>query len=226
MSPIKKEADSINVQELKNGDGASSTEFKQTDLADGEKVTYKEADELLKFMEQYEPTSKELTPEESKHLDKKNFSITLLLVTLVTLILFMDKATIGYTTILGIYKDTDLTKKGFNNLNSIFYAGYLIAQWPCHILMQKFPIGKYLSISIFLWAVILGGTAACKNYSQLMACRFLLGATESVVTPACEITLGMFLDTEQREVAQPNLLDGYCNCTFNFIICCLWIITC
>lgn len=203
MSPIKKEADSINVQELKNGDGASSTEFKQTDLADGEKVTYKEADELLKFMEQYEPTSKELTPEESKHLDKKNFSITLLLVTLVTLILFMDKATIGYTTILGIYKDTDLTKKGFNNLNSIFYAGYLIAQWPCHILMQKFPIGKYLSISIFLWAVILGGTAACKNYSQLMACRFLLGATESVVTPACEITLGMFLDTEQREVAQP-----------------------
>lgn len=202
-SPGFKNENFVKVQDLKNGVAVTNIINTESDDARDQKVTYKEADELLKFMEQHEANAKELTPEESRNLDRKNFFMVSFLVTLVTLILFMDKATIGYTTILGIYKDTDLTKSGFNNLNSIFYAGYLIAQWPCHILMQKFPLGKYLAISIFLWAVILGGTAACKNYSQLMACRFLLGATESVVTPACEITLGMFLDTEQREVAQP-----------------------
>lgn len=101
-------------------------------------------------MEQYEPTSKELTPEESKHLDKKNFSITLLLVTLVTLILFMDKATIGYTTILGIYKDTNLTKKGFQQFKFNFYAGYLIAQWPCHILMQNSQLVNIYQFQSFM----------------------------------------------------------------------------
>ncbi|CCH42845.1 putative membrane protein [Wickerhamomyces ciferrii] len=167
------------------------------------KVSYKEADELLKFMEEHEPNYVELTEDEEKKVLRKNFTMVLFLVSLVTLILFMDKSTIGYTTILGIYKDTSLTKGGFNNLNSIFYVGYLVAQWPCHILMQKLPIGKYLAGSIFMWAIIIGGTAACKNYSQLMACRFLLGASEAVVTPACEMTLGMFLDTKQREIAQP-----------------------
>lgn len=171
---------------------------------DHKKVSsYKEADELFKFMEQHEPDFKPLNQHDSNKFDKKNFTYVLILVSIVTLILFMDKSTIGYTTILGIYDDTHITKSDFNNLNSIFYAGYLIAQWPCHILMQKLPIGKYLGVSIFLWALIIGLTAACKNYNQLMACRFFLGATESVVTPACEITLGMFLDTKQREIAQP-----------------------
>lgn len=167
------------------------------------KVDYRDADELLKFMEKYENEVEPLTAEEEKRFVRKNFFVVSLLTIIVTLILFMDKSTIGYTTILGIYDDTNLTKGGFNNLNSIFYAGYLIAQWPCHVLMQKLPLGKYLASNVFLWAVIVGLTAACKNYGGLMGCRFFLGAAEAVVVPACEITLGMFLTTEQREIAQP-----------------------
>lgn len=167
------------------------------------KVDYRDADEVLKFMEIHEGQVEPLTEQEEKHFRKKNFTIMSLLTITITLILFMDKSTIGYTTILGIYHDTDLTKSGFNNLNSIFYAGYLVAQWPCHVLMQKLPLGKYVASNVFLWAVIIGLTATCKTYSGLMACRFFLGAAEAVVVPACEITLGMFLTTEQREIAQP-----------------------
>lgn len=154
-------------------------------------------------MTKYEQGAEPLTQEGKADFVKKNFTIVTALTLVVTLILFMDKSTIGYTTILGIYADTGITKGDFNNLNSIFYAGYLIAQWPCHVLMQNLPLGKYLSANILLWAIIVGLTRACKNYSGLMACRFLLGATEAVVTPACEITLGMFLTAKQREVAQP-----------------------
>ncbi|CCH42826.1 putative membrane protein [Wickerhamomyces ciferrii] len=170
---------------------------------EGKKVTYKDADVVLKFLEANQDETRTLSIEESDQLDQKNFKIVIFLVSLVTLVLFMDKATIGYTVILGLYKDTGITKSQFNNLNSIFYIGYLIAQWPGHILLQKLPIGKYLSFTILTWAIIIFITSFAQNYNQLAILRFLLGASESVVTPACEITLGMFLDPKQREFAQP-----------------------
>lgn len=207
MSELKIENEDAEVvdkdDKLQNG---KYTEFEtSSDSIDKKekKIDVKDADELLKFMDKYESTVEPLTEEEEKKFVKKNFAAVSLLTILVTLILFMDKSTIGYTTILGIYTDTGISKGDFNNLNSIFYAGYLIAQWPCHILMQKLPLGKYLAGSIFSWAIIVGLTGICNNYGSLMACRFFLGATEAVVVPACEITLGMFLTTEQREIVQP-----------------------
>lgn len=206
-SPIyfmsSEEIDQIPEVEKKDKLVVSEVATQSSDNIEERKIDYKDADELLKFMDAYAEQVEPLSEEEERHLTRKNFTFVSFLTIIITLILFMDKSTIGYTTILGIYEDTDLTKAGFNNLNSIFYAGYLVAQWPCHVLMQKLPLGKYLASNVFLWAVVVGLTATCKTYSGLMACRFFLGAVEAVVVPACEITLGMFLTTEQREIAQP-----------------------
>ena len=38
-------------------------------------------------------------------------------------------------------------------LISIFYVGYLIAQYPTNVLMQRFPTGKYLAINFTLWGM-------------------------------------------------------------------------
>lgn len=170
---------------------------------DKNEIKERDADEVLHFIGQYDGQVEELTPQQDKKFRRKNFAFIVSMTMLVTLVLFIDKATIGYTTILGIYEDTSIDKADFNNLNSIFYGGYLAAQIPGHFLMQKLPLGKYLAGTIFLWAVIIGFHAACKNYSSLMALRFLLGLTEAVVVPALEMTLGMFLTTEEREISQP-----------------------
>jgi hypothetical protein len=34
---------------------------------------------------------------------------------------------------------------------SLFYIGYLIAQYPTNLLMQRFPTGKYLTVNFVLW---------------------------------------------------------------------------
>jgi len=35
-------------------------------------------------------------------------------------------------------------------LISIFYIGYLVAQYPTNILMQRFPTGKYITVNFLL----------------------------------------------------------------------------
>ncbi|ANZ73541.1 BA75_01851T0 [Komagataella pastoris] len=166
-------------------------------------VQDKYADEVLHFMDQHAPDAVPLTEEEEKKLRHKNFAYILAVAILVTLVLFMDKATIGYTTILGIYIDTDVDKGRFNNLNSVFYGGYLLAQWPGHYLLQKLPVGKYMAGTVFSWAILVGVQAACNSYASLMVIRFFLGAVEAVAVPAMEMTLGMFLTAREREIAQP-----------------------
>lgn len=39
----------------------------------------------------------------------------------------------------------------YSLLTTIFYIGYLIAQWPANWLMQRFPIAKVLTITFLLW---------------------------------------------------------------------------
>jgi fucose permease len=43
----------------------------------------------------------------------------------------------------------------FSLLISLFYIGYLVAQYPTNYLMQRFPTGKYLTINFMLWGIYL-----------------------------------------------------------------------
>lgn len=49
--------------------------------------------------------------------------------------------------------------------------------------MQKLPIGRYLGTCIFLWGLVMLGTALCHTFSQLAAVRFLLGFFEATAMP-------------------------------------------
>ena len=60
-------------------------------------------------------------------------------------------------------------------LRSIFYAGYLAAQLPATYLMKRLPIGKFISVNIICWAIVLTCHASVSNYAGLLTCRFLLG---------------------------------------------------
>lgn len=58
-----------------------------------------------------------------------------------------------------------------------------VATYPMTLLTQRLPTAKVCSASIFVWAVIVMTTPACKNYSQLMINRFFLGVAESCIAP-------------------------------------------
>lgn len=84
----------------------------------------------------------------------------------------------------GILESTDLHGNQFNWVASIFFFGQLAFEFPTIRLIQLFPLAKYVVVNVTIWGAVLASLAACKSYSSLLACRFLLGAAEATVIPA------------------------------------------
>ena len=59
--------------------------------------------------------------------------------------------TLGSAATYGLQTEAHLHGAQYSLLTTLFYLGYLIAQYPTSLVMQKFPIGKYLTINIVLW---------------------------------------------------------------------------
>ncbi|KAG1818387.1 major facilitator superfamily domain-containing protein [Suillus variegatus] len=101
----------------------------------------------------------------------------------------MDKITLGSAAILGMQ---------FNWLGTAFYIGYILFEYPQNLALQRFPVGKWISINIFVWAIALACHAACKNFHQLFVVRMLLGVCEGSNTAGFLIIGSMFYTrTEQ-----------------------------
>ncbi|KIK59190.1 hypothetical protein GYMLUDRAFT_686005 [Collybiopsis luxurians FD-317 M1] len=83
-------------------------------------------------------------------------------------------------------------------LGTIFYLSYLVFEYPQNLALQRFPVGKWMSFNIFVWAIALACHAACKNFAGLFIVRLILGACEGSITAGFLIVSSMFYTrTEQ-----------------------------
>ncbi|KAH9211821.1 hypothetical protein DL95DRAFT_279540, partial [Leptodontidium sp. 2 PMI_412] len=73
---------------------------------------------------------------------------------------FMDKTILSSAAVFGLTEDNQLVGKQYSWVSSIFYFGYLFFEYPTTILIQRLPIGTYLSGVILLWGAIVASTAA------------------------------------------------------------------
>jgi MFS family permease len=131
----------------------------------------------------------------------------------------MDKATIGSASILGILKATHLTANQYNWLGTIFYLGYLAFEFPQNLALQRFPVGKWMSLNIFIWGIALCCHAACKNFAGLFAVRFVLGICEGSITAGFLIVSSMFY-TRREHTARVGywfLMNGTAQIISGFI---------
>lgn len=166
-------------------------------------VSEKGADETLQLLEEHGDKVGELTPELEGKLKSKIRNHILTLVIIIDLILYIDKSTLSYAALLGIYEETGLNDTQYNNLNTLFYVGYMVAQIPGHYLMQKLPLGRFVTISVFLWSVVVFLHCTATSYGGLIPLRFFLGFFESCLVPAMEVTMGMFFTPVEAVRYQP-----------------------
>ena len=75
---------------------------------------------------------------------------------------------------------------------------YLIAQPIVARSLQIFPIGKFISISIIVWGILLTCTAACRSFASLMAVRALLGIVEACVNPAFMVLTAQWYKRDEQ----------------------------
>ncbi|KAI0957870.1 hypothetical protein AcW1_006123 [Taiwanofungus camphoratus] len=111
---------------------------------------------------------------------------------------FADKTTLGQSAVLGLLTGDHLSQNQFNWLGTIFYLFYLVFEFPQNYALQRFPVGKWMSINIFVWAVALLCHAAAKDFGQLFACRVFLGICEGAITPGFMIVTSMFYTRQEQ----------------------------
>ena len=92
---------------------------------------------------------------------------------------FMDKTILSSAAVFGLEEDNHLNGKQYSWVGSIFYFGYLFFEYPTTILIQKLPVGKYVSGVTLIWGMIVAVTAACTSFGGLATCRFFLGVAVS-----------------------------------------------
>ncbi|KAF5362795.1 hypothetical protein D9757_011022 [Collybiopsis confluens] len=140
----------------------------------------------------------EIDPAEARRIRKKIDLHILPLMCVLYWVQFMDKTTLGSSSILGITTATHLTTNQYNWLGTIFYLSYLVFEYPQNLALQRFPVGKWMSLNILVWSIALACHAACTNFAGLFVVRLILGMCEGSITAGFMIVSSMFYTrTEQ-----------------------------
>ncbi|KAL6241270.1 hypothetical protein RBB50_011743 [Rhinocladiella similis] len=124
----------------------------------------------------------------------------------------MDKVSHGTAALYGLQKDLDLHGDQYSWIGSVFYFGYLVWCFPSASILQKLPIAKTVSIAMMLWGVLLIGSGFVNSFSQLMACRFLLGLLEAPVVPSNMLILSMWYTRPEQALRYGLMYTGFSTC--------------
>ncbi|TAQ84210.1 hypothetical protein B7494_g7466 [Chlorociboria aeruginascens] len=139
-----------------------------------------DGDEALKILQaHFEP----FTPEEERRVKWKIDIRMVLIMFLINGIQFVDKNTIAAAATYGLAKEAHLHGQQYSLLVTLFYLGYFVAQYPTNFLMQRFPLGKYLTVNIILWGLTLAASGSATKFATLATARFFMGIFESCVNP-------------------------------------------
>ncbi|KAF8602806.1 MFS general substrate transporter [Ceratobasidium sp. AG-I] len=128
-----------------------------------------------------------------RKIDRKVLPLMMLLYA----VQYLDKATLGQAAILGFLEDNNLSAS-HNWLGSILYLGYLLFAFPQNVALQYAPIGKWLSLNIFIWGIVVGFQSARMSFGGLLLCRFILGACEGAVTSGFLLVTSMFYTKKEQ----------------------------
>ncbi|CAE7140147.1 unnamed protein product [Rhizoctonia solani] len=86
----------------------------------------------------------------------------------------------------------------FSTATAAFYWGFLLASYPMSFLLQKFPVGKTLSLMVILWGVIVMLTVVVTSYPGIIVQRVFLGVIESAVSPGFVIVSSMWYKRSEQ----------------------------
>ncbi|KAI1377624.1 MFS general substrate transporter [Hypoxylon crocopeplum] len=111
---------------------------------------------------------------------------------------FIDKTSLGYSSIYGIIPDNNLKGQDYSWASSIFYFGYLLAEYPGIAVIQRFPVAKFLGVNVILWGAILMTTAACSSFAGLATVRFILGMVEATISPGFVAVTGIWWTRQEQ----------------------------
>ncbi|KFY45749.1 hypothetical protein V494_00795 [Pseudogymnoascus sp. VKM F-4513 (FW-928)] len=114
----------------------------------------------------------------------------------------LDKALLGYAAAYNLRKDTNLHGSQYSWVASVFYFGYLVAQYPLASLLHKLTAAQFLGVTVFIWGIVVLCMNFAANFSGLIALRFFLGVLESAVAPAFVVLTAQWYTRSEQPLRQ------------------------
>lgn len=201
-------ADKILVNIVENEIGQSE------DQIEDKVTTSRDADVTLGFLLDNDVLVPAVSYEEEGRLARKVLRTIVPLCALIDFVLYADKATASYTSIFGMWKDTNLDQNKYSNSTTLFYVGFIIGQVNL-LFLQKFPVGRVVAALSFFWSLIIYLHTVTTSYQGIYALRFFLGFVEAIAVPALNVTMGQFLTAEEKSWTAPLF---YTTCLGNEIV--------
>ncbi|KAF5365991.1 hypothetical protein D9758_006654 [Tetrapyrgos nigripes] len=126
-----------------------------------------------------------------------------------------DKTAVGTMATFGLREDTGLVGQQYSWLTTVFYITYMCFEFPSNFLLQRWRMGKVLSIYMLCWGVVVLCTGFAQNFTQLIALRALQGLFECCISPGFILVVGSWYT--RREHASRTLAFQSANAGFGII---------
>ncbi|KAH6976361.1 major facilitator superfamily domain-containing protein [Ilyonectria sp. MPI-CAGE-AT-0026] len=110
----------------------------------------------------------------------------------------VDKIIVSNAAVYGMTDDLNLRGQQYSWAVSIFYFGYMLAAYPANAILQKYPVGRCLTLACIAWGGSVALIAASPNFAVLMFLRFVMGTTESFVFPCMTILVSMWYTKKEQ----------------------------
>ena len=131
------------------------------------------------------------------------------LLSLGMIIAYVERANISVALVVPEFKQVfGLTEADRGMLNSAFFWSYAFLQIPAGWLIDRYGVKFPYAIGFFVWSILSALTPLCSSVSQLLALRFLLGVSESVVLPASMRWIRFNFHEKERGLAVGLLMTG------------------
>ncbi|KAH6962153.1 major facilitator superfamily domain-containing protein, partial [Ilyonectria sp. MPI-CAGE-AT-0026] len=110
----------------------------------------------------------------------------------------VDKIIVSNAALYGMKDDNHLKGQEYSWVGSIFFFGYLVAEFLAVQLITRLLVGKFLAVMGLGWSSMTLLMAAIHNAAGLMALRFFMGMMEAPALPCLTlITVMWYRKSEQ-----------------------------
>ncbi|KAK5110532.1 hypothetical protein LTR62_005724 [Meristemomyces frigidus] len=109
-----------------------------------------------------------------------------------------DKTSLGTQAIFGLRTDTHLHGQQYSWLTTVFYIAYMAGEFPSNFLLQRWALGRTLSIYMLCWGICVISIAAAQNWTHLMVIRALQGFFECTISPGFVLVVGTWYRREEH----------------------------
>ncbi|KAF2215432.1 hypothetical protein CERZMDRAFT_110107 [Cercospora zeae-maydis SCOH1-5] len=146
------------------------------------------------------------TPAQQKRIIRRIDIRVVLVLSLMYTSSLIDRIQIGLAMITGMGTDLHLTGAQYTTINAVFFAPYVLFQFPSTILLRIIGPKVFLASITLLWGLTTIACGFVRKYTDLIALRCVLGFCEAGFFPACLYLLSVWYPRYSLQKRNATLL--------------------